>query len=203
MKISAVILLLALGAAASFAAPEAQGKKAPCQTPPPRSHGDRGRGPHLWRAFSELSDEERAAMVKLQREDPEKFREAMHKKVEEIVRREKAERQIIQELAEKYKAAGNDSDKAAAKRQLTELVKRRFNKRLAGNRRQLEAMKRQTVKLEQELDRREKNADKIVSMLVDSVLSGKKPFPPTGKPGGRPGFPQGRRQFPLPAPENK
>ena len=102
MKISAVILLLALGAAASFAAPEAQGKKAPCQTPPPRSHGDRGRGPHLWRAFSELSDEERAAMVKLQREDPEKFREAMHKKVEEIVRREKAERQIIQELAEKY-----------------------------------------------------------------------------------------------------
>ena len=203
MKISAVILLLALGAAASFAAPEAQGKKAPCQTPPPRSHGDRGRGPHLWRAFSELSDEERAAMVKLQREDPEKFREAMHKKVEEIVRREKAERQIIQELAEKYKAAGNDSDKAAAKRQLTELVKRRFNKRLAGNRRQLEAMKRQTVKLEQELDRREKNADKIVSMLVDSVLSGKKPFPPPGKPGGRPGFPQGRRQFPLPAPENK
>ena len=142
-------------------------------------------------------------MVKLQREDPEKFREAMHKKVEEIVRREKAERQIIQELAEKYKAAGNDSDKAAAKRQLTELVKRRFNKRLAGNRRQLEAMKRQTVKLEQELDRREKNADKIVSMLVDSVLSGKKPFPPPGKPGGRPGFPQGRRQFPLPAPENK
>ena len=203
MKTSAVILLFALGAAVLFAAPEAQEKQQPRQTPPAHSHGDRGRGPHLWRAFSELSDEERAAMVKLQREDPEKFREAMYKKVEEIIRREKAERRIIQELVEKYKAAGSDGDKAAVKRQLTELMRRRFNKRLAGNRRQLEAMKRQAVKLEKELVRREKNADKIVSMLVDSVLSGKKPFPP-GRPGGHPGFPHGRPPVPpRAAPENK
>ncbi|MBQ9500769.1 MAG: hypothetical protein IJU70_01305 [Lentisphaeria bacterium] len=191
MKTNAVVLLLAFGGIMLSAAPEAQEKPQPSQPPAPRSHGDRGRGPHLWRAFSELSDEERAAMAKLQREDPEKFREAMLKKVEEIVRREKAERKIIQELAEKYKAAGSDGERSAVKRQLTELMRRRFNKRLAGNRRQLEAMKRQAVRLEKELDRREKNADKIVSMIVDSVLSGKKPFPP-GRPGHHPGPPHDR-----------
>ena len=140
-------------------------------------------------------------MTKLQREDPEKFREAMSKKAEEIIQREKAERQKMQELAEKFKSAGSDAEKAAVKRQLTDLMKKRFAKRLAGNRRQLDAMKRQAVKLEQELDRREKNADKIVAMLVDSLLSGKKLLPPPGRPGRHPGFPP--RPFPKPSPENK
>jgi len=193
MKTSAAVLLFALSGITLFAAPDAQEKPQPPQMPPQHSRGDRGRGPLLWRAFSELSDEERAGMVKLQREDPEKFREAMNRKVEEIVRREKAERKVIQELAEKYRAAGSDEEKTAVKRQLTDLVKRRFNKRLAVNRRQLEAMKRQAVKLEKELDQREKNADGIVSMIVDSVLTGKKPFPPAGSPGRRPGPPHGRR----------
>jgi len=204
MKMFAIILSGALTVLSLAAAPpDEHGKPQPPHQGPPRHRGNYGRGPQLWRAFSELSDEERAAMTKLQREDPEKFREAMSKKAEEIIQREKAERQKMQELAEKFKSAKSDEEKAAVKQQLTDLMKKRFTKRLAGNRRQLEAMKRQTVKLEQELDRREKNADKIVSMLVDSLLSGKKPFPPPGKPGGRPGFPQGRRPLPPSSPENK
>jgi len=202
MKAIAVVLFFAIAGVTLFAAPDTQEKPQPPQASPQHPRSDRGRGPLLWRAFSELSDEERAAMVKLQREDPEKFREAMNRKGEEIVRREKAERKIIQELAEKYKAAGSDGERAAVKRQLTDLVKRRFNKRLSINRRQLEAMKRQAAKLEKELDRREQNADKIVSMIVDSVLTGKKPFPPAGRPGRRPGPLHGRSPA-VPETENK
>ena len=199
MKTFAIVLSGALTILSLAAAPS----DGPAKPQPPPHRGNYGRGPHLWRAFSELSDEERAAMTKLQREDPEKFREVMSKKAEEIVQREKAERQKMQELAEKFKSAGSDEEKAAFKQQLTDLMKKRFTKRLAGNRRQLEAMKRQAVKLEQELDRREKNADKIVSMLVDSLLSGKKLFPPLGRPGGHPGFPHGRPPLPPPAQGNK
>ena len=47
---------------------------------------------HLWRAFAELSDSERKEMIQLQRNDPEKFRLIMQKKVEKIIREERAVR---------------------------------------------------------------------------------------------------------------
>ena len=174
MKTVSFILACVFSGAMLFAAPDEKEKRLSLPGPPAR--GDRGpRGPYVWRAFSELSDRERMEMTGLQRNDPEKFREIMTRKAEEILRREQEERRKLADLSEKYRTAGSDRERIVIRQQLTELVKKRFDKRLTGNRRQLEAMKRQAAKLEEELDRREKNADKIVEMIVESVLKGEKP----------------------------
>ena len=155
--------------------------------PPPRPippHHRRGenmehfrKGPGLWRAFSELSASERKEMAKLQRTDPEKFKEVMNQKVELIFKAEQAERQQLRLLAEQYKSAP-DEKKPEIREKIKSIVRKRFDKRLNSNRRQLADMKRRAIILEQKLNEREENAEKIIDLQLEHVLSGKFPPPP-------------------------
>lgn len=144
----------------------------------PPAPGPSGVSRHIWRAFGELSDAERKEMMQLQRENPEKFLEVMKKRAEAFFKAEKAERQLIADLAQKYRSEKNKSRKEKIKQELSELLKKRFNKRLALNRKHVENMKKRTQMLEKELDKRAANSEKIIKFQLDAVLEGRELRPP-------------------------
>jgi len=143
---------------------------------PERESGRRFRnGPGMWQVFAQLTPEERREMQKLQREDPEKFLEVMHKKADELFRKRKERREHLQKLAEQCRNAATPEERERLKKLLTEEVKNDFRAHLKANRRQLEDMKRRAEHLEKELQRRENNIDKAVEVHVDALIQGKRP----------------------------
>ena len=102
----------------------------------------------------------------------------MKRKAEAFFKAEKAERQLIADLAQKYRSEKNKSRKEKIKQELSELLKKRFNKRLALNRKHVENMKKRTQMLEKELDKRAANSEKIIKFQLDAVLEGRELRPP-------------------------
>ena len=133
---------------------------------------------HIWRAFGELSDAERKEMMQLQRENPDKFLEVMKKKAEAFFKAEKAERQLLADLVQKYRAEKNKAEKEKIKNEISEILTKRFNKRLALNRKHVESMKKRTQMLEQELDKRAANSEKIINFQLEAMLQGRELRPP-------------------------
>ena len=144
---------------------------------PPEHVSDRRfrSGPGMWMVFSRLSPEERQAMQKLQREDPEKFLEVMRAKADELYQKHKQRRDELRKLAEQCRSAAAPEEKERLKKQLTCEVEKDFRAHLKANRSQIEDMKRRTARLEQELQRREKNIKKAVDTAVEAMIKGEKP----------------------------
>ena len=188
MKKLCSMLILPLIAASAFAAPPGppqEGRKLP---PPPPA--ERRRPPHgfrkahgIWMAFAELTGEERQAMLKLQREDPEKFKAEMSRRTEEFFKAEKTRREELKKLVNEYRNA-KDNVKEELKNKISALVRSNFKRRLRRSRLQLEELQKRAETLEQELDKREKAEDKIVAAVVENMINGK--FPE------HPGFPHHR-----------
>ncbi len=187
MKKLGSILILSLVTATVFAEPP----PGPPGPPGPRGawkgsphHAERRRPPQgfrkahgIWMAFAELSGEERQAMLKLQREDPEKFKAEMNKKSEEFFKAEKARREELKKLVNEYRNA-NDDVKEELKKKISDLIRKNFKRRLRRSRLQLEELQERAEKLEQELDKREKAEDKIVAAVVENMINGKHPERP-------------------------
>ena len=173
------MIKIALTLSFVFGALLVSARPAPEKRPSPLARtGEERHSRHIWRAFGELSDAERKEMLQLQRENPEKFLEVMKKKAEAFFKAEKAERQLIADLAQKYRSEKNKSRKEKIKQELSELLKKRFNKRLSINRKHVENMKKRTRILEQELDKRAANSEKIIQVQLSAVLEGKELRPP-------------------------
>ncbi len=183
--------------AVSLARADEPVKTAPATRPePPREKTDRGRmfgyGPRMWQAFSQLSDEERSALQKLQREDPAKFREVMAAKAEEFFKKRQERIRELDELAAKCRDAKDPKAAKQLREKLTAEVEKDFREHLAANRRHLEDMKRRAKWMEKELDRREKNCAEAVRARVEAMIKGEKPpLPPhlqgrDGKIDGKP-----------------
>ena len=168
----------------------------PAPQGPPHEKQERGRmfgfGPRMWQAFSQLSDEERSALQKLQREDPVKFREVMAAKAEEMYRKRQERIRELDALAAKCRGTKDAKEAKQLREKLLSEVEKDFREHLAANRRHLEDMKRRAKWMEQELDRREKNCAEAVRARVDAMIKGEKPpFPPHhqgrgGKNDGKP-----------------
>lgn len=177
-----------LAGSVAAAEPTAPGEGLPPEPPPPPpEHRHMGppppnrrfrSGPGVWQAFSQLTPEERREMLKLQREDPEKFHELMRAKADELFRKREARRNALRELAEKCRNATEPAEKEKLRQELTAEIAKDFRAHLEFNRRQLEEMKRRTARLEAELQRREKNRDQAIAALVEAMISGKKLPPP-------------------------
>ena len=152
----------------------------------PREKPDRGRmfgyGPRMWQAFSQLSDEERTALQKLQREDPVKFREVMATKAEELFKKRQERIRELDELAAKCRDAKDPKVAKQLREQLLAEVEKDFREQLAANRRHLEEMKRRAKWMEKELDRREKNRAEAVRARVEAMIRGEKPPRPPHYP---------------------
>jgi len=146
-------------------APPPQESGAP---PPPRKEDRSGR--QMWRAFSQLSDDERKELVALQARDQDAFRKKLQQKAEEFRKKEEAREQALKNLLEAYRTAA-EKDKDALKKQIATFVREDYNRRLVESRRHLESMKRGVEMIEAELAKREKNADAAIGAAVDQMIS--------------------------------
>ena len=130
--------------------------------------GDKG---GLSRKFiSELSPEDLERLKKLNKENPEAFREEIRKKLE--AKRSEAEGQNKQasELAEKFRKAEGDKEKVKIKGELRDSVKDEFEKKMEINRKRLEQAEKQLSEFKVKLDERKKKADEIIDGRVNDLL---------------------------------
>ncbi len=132
------------------------------------------RGPWMWRAFSRLPKEEQQKLLKLQRSDPERYREIILAKANELYALEEAKKDVIDKLAARYQAATSAEEKKALSGELRLKLKEDFQQKLADTRGDIESYKRRTIQLEAELQKREQNCDAIIDALLESKLEEKK-----------------------------
>ena len=183
MKLFTVFSLLTVFAAWLAAAPGDPPSKEHRRPPrPPRSPmmqtGSRGqRNPGIWRAFSQLPQEEQKELMRLQRTDPEKFRAIMQEKVAKFHAELLARQQKISDLVAKINAAKDDKEKSALRAELRNIFKSSFESRISHLRRNIESNKKRIEMMEKELKKREANADAIIDALTDTAISGKMPVP--------------------------
>lgn len=165
------IMFFAVAAVCAVAAPQPHHKESPRRNSQPRNF-------NIWRAFSTLSAQEQQELMKLQRTDPEKFREVMQKKAAEIHAARQARRQKIRQLAEQIRSCKDEKQKNILRQQLKEMVKSDFEQRLATLRRNIEANKKRIAAMEKELKKREQNSSAVIDATTDSIISGKTPRRP-------------------------
>ncbi len=182
-----VIISLAVAAFSSIAAPPPHHHAPMRHNQPPHRH-PQSRNANIWRAFSMLSEPEQRELMKLQRTDPDKFREVMQKKAAEINAEHQANRAKVQQLAEQIRSCKDEKQKAALQQQLRNMVKRNFEQRLSIMRRNIEANKKRLAAMEKELKKREENSSAVIDAITASIISGKLPPRPGTRP--RPPKPQ-------------
>lgn len=136
--------------------------------PPPRKEDRSGR--MMWRAFSQLGENERKELLALQARDQDAFRKIMQQKAEEFRKKEEAREQELKNLLASYRTAA-DNDKDGLKQKIAAFVREDYNRRLVETRRHLDSMKRGVEMIETELAKREKNADAAISAAVDQMIS--------------------------------
>lgn len=185
MKIRWKIILLLIISVCSFAAsaaPERPGKQPQGREKPARRRGTRQRNSDIWRAFSMLPNAEQRQLLRLQRNDPEKFRTIMQQKAAELHAAQQAKRKKVRELATQIRNCKDEKQKAELMKQLREMVKADYEQRLAYLRRNIEANKRRLAAMEKELKKREENSDAVINAITKSIVSGETP---NRHPGGR------------------
>lgn len=145
------------------------------QNPPKQMPEHFRKGPGMWRAFSKMSPAEQQELLKLQRTAPERFREVMQEKVNQLYEQEKMRQQELEKLTVQYRSSKDEKEKSAIKNELHKKIKENFEQRLHDTRRDIEAHKRRTAHMEAELIKREKNCDAIINALVEHRLNGSTP----------------------------
>lgn len=152
--------------------------------PPPRKGERRGLGPSTWRAFARLTEEQRQELLKLQSADPEKFRVKMRELGDALRKEEQARFDELMKLVDRCRSSKDDKEKAALKKQIIGLIRTHYLERLEDNKRQLEEMKRRTERLEEELRKREANAEAVIKARAEALIRGERPEPddPPPKP---------------------
>lgn len=155
------------------ASPPRGGDRTP--PPPPPSPEQRGSDYWFWRAFSRLTEEERQELLKLQVSDAEQFHEKMRELGQALREEEKAGFEALLKLVEQYRAASDEKEKAALKQEIVERIRRHYMERLEDNKRRLEEMKHRTARLEDELRKREANAEDVIQTRAEGLIRGEKP----------------------------
>ena len=143
------------------------------QAPDTRPRGrmvaeDRGR------AFSrtllaQLSDDERANLKRLQREDPKAFRDELKKIVRRHHRETDEEQKQLRDLAKQVKAAKGEERKKLLQK-LTKLVEKIFDRRMKANWKSYENAAKRLEELKSTLKKREQHRNEIVAGKVESLL---------------------------------
>lgn len=134
------------------------------------AHNKFRRGPLMWRAFTRLPADEQQELLKLQRSDPERYREIMQQKTEELYTKENARKEELNKLTIQFHQTTDITKKNAIKAQLRQKLQEEFKQRLQDTRSDIESYKRRTAHLEKELQKREKNCDAIVNLLLTKHL---------------------------------
>ncbi len=131
------------------------------------SFGDKG---GLFRKFiTELSTEDLEKLKKLNKENPEAFREEMRKRLEFKRGEHEEQNGKASALAEKFRKVG-DNEKAKIKSDLRNSVKEEFEKKMELNLKRLEQAEKQLGEFKIKLDERKQKADEIIDGRVNDLL---------------------------------
>ena len=130
--------------------------------------GDRG---GLFRKFiSELSPEDLEKLKKLNKDNPEAFREEMRKRMESKRGEFEEQNSKASELAGKFRKTNDDNEKAKIKTELRDSVKEEFERKMEMNSKRLEQAEKQLGEFKVKLDERKKKADEIIDGRVNDLL---------------------------------
>lgn len=130
--------------------------------------GDKG---GLFRKFiAGLSQDDLEKLKKLNKENPEAFREELRKKMESKRSELDGQDNKASELAEKFRNTQGDSEKAKVKNALRDSVKEEFEKKMEINRKRLEQAEKQLAEFKIKLNERKKKADEIIDGRVNDLL---------------------------------
>ena len=159
-------------------------KPVPEKKLPPTAHvpNQHRRRPPTWRAFTRLSREEQLKLLELQRSDPDQFKKILQSKADEIYKQEATRKKELDQLTEKIKSSKDPVEKERLKKVLRTKLKEDFQLRLNDTRKDIDAYKRHTARLEAELQKREKNCDAIVDAILNRRLTEKNAPRPGNKP---------------------
>ena len=159
-------------------------KPVPEKKLPPTAHvpNQHRRRPPTWRAFTRLSREEQLKLLELQRSDPDQFKKILQSKADEIYKQEATRKKELDQLTEKIKSSKDPVEKERLKKVLRTKLKEDFQLRLNDTRKDIDAYKRHTARLEAELQKREKNCDAIVDAILNRRLTEKNATRPGNKP---------------------
>ncbi len=150
-----------------------QEKPAPDATPAERKMSPRKQNFLMWRAFSQLSEEERTMLVKLQREDPEQFRTILRGKAEALFAAEQKRQEELRGLLADYNRTSDEKIRAEIKSKVRSMLAEDFRNHLNESTAQLQEMKRRAAELESELAKRAANAEAAIDAQTEAVLAGK------------------------------
>ena len=130
--------------------------------------GDRG---GLFGKFiSELSQEDFERLKKLNKDNPEAFREEIRKKMESKRSELGEQNGKASELAEKFRKTQDDSEKEKIKNELRNSVKEEFDRKMELNFKRLEQAEKQLGEFKARLDDRKKKTEEIIDGRVNDLL---------------------------------
>ena len=132
--------------------------------------GRRGGGKDMKRIMESLTEDEKAELKKLHKEDPEKFRQVLREKIQAHMKKKREEHQQLQEQITKYKKSTDEAAKTDAMAEIRKLVKKQFDEKMARNRQQLEASKKRLENLQKKYDERLGKADKIIEKHIETLI---------------------------------
>lgn len=152
----------------------------------------------MWRAFNEMSSEEREQARELQSSNPAEFEKMIQNRIEQIEARENEQQAQLESIVKRYKEATTDDEKSLCTKELSAIIKERYLKRLEHNRNHIEELRKKVKKLDEELTQREKESDEFVAEQVDNILNNPDKQPQKregreGREGGREGSREGRK----------
>ncbi|MFA6291307.1 MAG: hypothetical protein WC637_05960 [Victivallales bacterium] len=132
------------------------------------AYGDKG---GLFKKFiTELSQEDLEKLKKLNKENPEAFREEMRTRMEFKRGGHEEQNSNASALAEKFRKVQGDNEKAKIKSELRDSVKEEFEKKMEMNFKRLEQAEKQLGEFKIKLDERKRKADEIIDGRVNDLL---------------------------------
>ncbi len=128
--------------------------------------GNDARGERMRNFINLFSPEEMQELQKLHKENPDKVREEIKKKIAEKRKNWEEENKKMQELSEKYKNASTETEKEEIKNSMREKLKEQFNKKMEMNRKGLEHAEKKLGQLRNKFTERQKKADSIIEEKI-------------------------------------
>lgn len=148
-------------------------------------------GPGLWRTFSELSEAERAEALRLQRENPEEFRNFMRVRAQALLEKMRRKMQEHQKLVGEYQQA-DPQRRSEIRAELTSSVREDFLRHLELQKQHLAESKRRLLRQEERLEQQSRECDRIIEHIVEDLLAGRRLTPPKSP----------KAELPAPPPAN-
>lgn len=128
--------------------------------------GDDTHGERMRNFINIFSPEEIQELQKIRRENPDKMREEIKKKLSEKNKVWEEENKKMRELSEKYRNASSETEKEEIKNSMGEKLKQQFSQKMEMNRKRLEHAEKKLDQLRKKFDDRQKKADSIIEEKI-------------------------------------